>query len=129
MIGRATRMSVCAQKKKDNIGEQAVGWVTYPNRVQANRAVLRRRARARIRRAGHGPQTLMGGHTGALVSRRRRKMGGGGGTHLNVLSLFCQPRLSSTLILTQRKIISSPPLKSMPSWTMSPSLMGNALLS
>lgn len=48
---------------------------------------------------------------------------------LNVFGLFCHPRLSSSLILTQRKIISSPPLKSMPSWTMSPSLTGKALLS
>ena len=46
-------------------------------------------------------------------------------TYLNVFSLFCQPRFNSSLILTQRNIISSPPLKSMPSCTMSPSFMGN----
>jgi hypothetical protein len=40
-----------------------------------------------------------------------------------------QPRFSSRRILTQRKIISSPPLKSMPSWTMSPSLTAYGLLS
>jgi hypothetical protein len=34
---------------------------------------------------------------------------------LKVFSLFCQPRFSSSLILTHRKIISSPPLKSIPS--------------
>lgn len=50
-------------------------------------------------------------------------------TYLKVLSLFCHPLLSSRRIFTQRKIISSPPLKSIPSWTMSPSLTGNALLS
>lgn len=48
-------------------------------------------------------------------------------TYLNLFSLFCQPLLSSSRILTQRKIISSPPLKSIPSWTTSPSLTGNGL--
>lgn len=38
-----------------------------------------------------------------------------------MFNLFCHPRLSSNRILTQRKIISSPPLKSIPSWMMSPS--------
>lgn len=52
-----------------------------------------------------------------------------GATYLNGLGLFCQPRFSSSLILTHRKMFSSPPLKSIPSWTMSPSLMGNGLLS
>ena len=50
-------------------------------------------------------------------------------SHLKVFNLFCHPRFSSILILTQRKIISSPPLKSMPNWTISPSLTGKALLS
>lgn len=44
--------------------------------------------------------------------------------YLKVFNLFCHPRFSSSLILTQRKIISSPPLKSMPSCTISPSLTG-----
>lgn len=34
--------------------------------------------------------------------------------YLKELSLFCHPRLSSNLIFTHLKIISSPPLKSMP---------------
>lgn len=49
------------------------------------------------------------------------------GTYLNLFSLFCQPRFNSSRILTQRKIISSPPLKSMPSCTTSPSLTGKGL--
>lgn len=46
-------------------------------------------------------------------------------TYLKALSLFCHPRFSSSLILTQRKIISSPPLKSIPSCTISPSFTAN----
>jgi hypothetical protein len=48
-------------------------------------------------------------------------------TYLKLLGVVCQPRFNSTLILTHLKIISSPPLKSMPSWTISPSLTGNGL--
>lgn len=44
--------------------------------------------------------------------------------YLKVFKAFCQPRLHSTLILTHRKIISSPPRKSMPNCTTSPSLTG-----
>ena len=47
-------------------------------------------------------------------------------SRLKELRLFCQLRLHSTLILTHRKMISSPPLKSMPSCTTSPSFTGNA---
>lgn len=47
--------------------------------------------------------------------------------YLKVFSLFCQPRFSSSRILTHRKIISSPPLKSIPSWTISPSFTGYGL--
>lgn len=36
-------------------------------------------------------------------------------TYLNWFKLFCQPLLHSIRILTQRKMTSSPPLKSMPS--------------
>jgi hypothetical protein len=43
-------------------------------------------------------------------------------SYLKLLGLVCHPLLSSTLIFTHRNIISSPPLKSMPSCTMSPSL-------
>lgn len=43
--------------------------------------------------------------------------------YLKVFNACCQPRLHSTRILTHRKIISSPPRKSMPSWMMSPSLI------
>lgn len=46
---------------------------------------------------------------------------------LKALSLACQPRFSSSLIFTQRNIISSPPLKSMPNCTISPSLTGKGL--
>src|SRR6478609_568335 len=69
----------------------------------------------------------MSGHAGQVVSIR--KILCTNFTHLNVFNLFCHPRLSSSLILTHRKIISSPPLKSMPSCTISPSLTGKALLS
>lgn len=44
---------------------------------------------------------------------------------LKLFRLFCQPRFISIRIFTQRKITSSPPLKSMPSCTKSPSLTGN----
>ena len=45
-------------------------------------------------------------------------------TYLNSLGRCCQARLHSIRMRTQRKIISSPPLKSMPNCTISPSLMG-----
>lgn len=48
-------------------------------------------------------------------------------TYLNVFNLFCHPLFNSNLILTHRKIISSPPLKSIPNCTISPSLIGNGL--
>lgn len=46
---------------------------------------------------------------------------------MNSLGCCCQERLHSTRMRTHRKIISSPPLKSIPSCTMSPSLMGYSL--
>ena len=46
-------------------------------------------------------------------------------TYLKLLRLFCHALFNSTRIFTHLKIISSPPLKSMPSWTTSPSLTGN----
>lgn len=46
-------------------------------------------------------------------------------TYLKLLGvLFCKPLLSSILILTHLNIISSPPLKSMPNCTISPSWIG-----
>jgi hypothetical protein len=50
-------------------------------------------------------------------------------TYLKGLRLFCHDRLHSMRIFTQRNIISSPPLKSIPSCTTSPSLTGHGLLS
>lgn len=46
------------------------------------------------------------------------------GTYLNSLGCCCQDRLHSIRMRTHRKIISSPPLKSIPNCTMSPSLIG-----
>jgi hypothetical protein len=68
----------------------------------------------------------VGGHTGQTLLAWDNKVPAGL-TYLNVLSLFCQPRFNSNRILTHRNIISSPPLKSMPNCTMSPSLIGNGL--
>ena len=45
--------------------------------------------------------------------------------HLKWFRAFCHPRLHSTLIFTHRKIISAPPLKSIPNCTTSPSFRGN----
>jgi len=45
-------------------------------------------------------------------------------TYLKLFKLFCHARLHSTRIFTHLNIISSPPLKSMPSCTTSPSLTG-----
>lgn len=45
-------------------------------------------------------------------------------TYLKGLGPFCHPLLSSILILTHLNIISSPPLKSMPNCTISPSFTG-----
>lgn len=59
-----------------------------------------------------------------VALERRRRV-----THLKALRACCHPRLHSILILTHRKIISSPPRKSIPSWMMSPSLSLNGLLS
>lgn len=63
------------------------------------------------------------------VSKNKKNQRVDGCLYLNSLRPFCQPRLHSTLILTQRKMTSSPPLKSMPSWTISPSLTGYGRLS
>ena len=48
-------------------------------------------------------------------------------THLKLLGPFCHPLLSSTRIFTHLNIISSPPLKSMPNCTISPSFTGYGL--
>lgn len=61
----------------------------------------------------------------STVSNLRKHVFDDRETYLNVFSLFCHPRFNSRRIFTHRKIISSPPLKSMPSCTMSPSFMGN----
>lgn len=50
-------------------------------------------------------------------------------TYLKLFNPFCQALFNSTRIFTQRKIGSSPPLKSIPSCNTSPSYSGNALLS
>src|SRR6266516_7782846 len=50
----------------------------------------------------------------------------GGKTHLKLFGRFCQDLLHSIRIFTHLNIISSPPRKSMPNCTMSPSLMGNS---
>ena len=46
-------------------------------------------------------------------------------SNLKLLRLFCHDRLHSIRILTHRNIISSPPRKSIPNCTISPSLTGN----
>lgn len=55
----------------------------------------------------------------------KRDGNSGSQTYLKVFKPCCHARLHSILILTHRKIISSPPRKSMPSWIMSPSLSLN----
>jgi hypothetical protein len=50
-----------------------------------------------------------------------------GKTYLKLLGPVCHPLFSSTRIFTHLNIISSPPLKSIPNCTISPSLTGNGL--